>query len=105
MADMNNMAKKTENIMLRTTSELRARLQAIADQEQRSLSWVLERALQDWLDWRERGYASEGGEESQIRALWARATPAQRRHLLRQAELLREAQEAQMDKGLAERAE
>ncbi len=84
---MQDMAeKKTRQIVFRTTDEIADALDRLANQEDRTVAWMVNRALADWLAWRnEGGYDQPSGtmksEGLEILRFWAASGPSQRKIL------------------------
>jgi hypothetical protein len=83
---MHDMAdKKTRQFTFRTSDDVMNELERLAKLEDRPVGWVVERALRDWLAWREPGAynapvgATAPADTSDILRLWANLAPAQRK--------------------------
>lgn len=76
--------KKTRSFTFRTSDDVLAELERIAKQEDRTLSWLADRAIRDWLTWRRGTYDGPsreflGSEAAAIAELWSKLAPSQRK--------------------------
>lgn len=77
--------KKTRSFTFRTSDEVMEELERLAKQEDRTLGWLADRALRDWLAWhRQHSYDAPAlaGESADVVRFWARLTASQRKIML-----------------------
>lgn len=80
MYDMSE--KKTRSLTFRTTDDVVEDLEGTSKQEDRTVSWLIDRAVRDWLAWRKSTrYTAELADPDgpPSPSLWAKLSPVQRR--------------------------